>query len=52
MFAVVIWERQNRAWTEAVAGGVEGGKDGLERLRMEIWLMINLIWREKHVCPD
>lgn len=27
-----------------LARRVEGGKDGLERLRMEIWLLINEIW--------
>ena len=29
---------------KSLARGVEGGKGGLERLRMEIWLPINEVW--------
>lgn len=34
--AVVIYVRQIEGLTKAVAGGVEGEKDGLERLRIHI----------------
>lgn len=35
-----------------LAGVVEGGgKDGVERLRVETWLVIDSIWRKKPVCP-
>lgn len=35
-----------------LAGVVEGGKDGVERLRVETWLVIDSIRRKKPVCPD
>lgn len=48
--SIVIQVRENEDLAEAVAGKGEGGRGALERLRIEIWQLVNLIQEKEPKC--